>query len=179
MTVADFCERLVDLDEGIQEWRYRHVKMVERTIGGKRLRMVRGDITEVEVDAFVFDITEDAKLGSGFGGAIQQRGGIVIQKELDELGSVPKGEAVVTQAGILNAEYIIHVNGPKFREEDEKGKLEIHLRYRFENIVGSQFDDLIEIGVDIVNPVQTVGQQVEFVQSNHCRRRIFLFQNLA
>ena len=31
---------------------------------------------------------------------------------------------MVTQAGILKAEYIIHVNGPKFREEDEKGKLE-------------------------------------------------------
>lgn len=30
------CERLVDLDEGIQEWRYRHVKMVERTIGMKK-----------------------------------------------------------------------------------------------------------------------------------------------
>ncbi len=29
----DLCERLVDLDEGLQEWRYRHVKMVERTIG--------------------------------------------------------------------------------------------------------------------------------------------------
>ena len=28
-------ERLVDLDEGMQEWRYRHVKMVERTIGAK------------------------------------------------------------------------------------------------------------------------------------------------
>jgi tryptophan 2,3-dioxygenase len=28
-------ERLVDIDEGIQEWRYRHVKMVERTIGAK------------------------------------------------------------------------------------------------------------------------------------------------
>ena len=33
---AELCERLVDLDEGIQEWRYRHVKMVERTIGTKR-----------------------------------------------------------------------------------------------------------------------------------------------
>lgn len=29
------CERLVDIDEGLQEWRYRHVKMVERTIGRK------------------------------------------------------------------------------------------------------------------------------------------------
>jgi tryptophan 2,3-dioxygenase len=32
---SELCERLVDLDEGMQEWRYRHVKMVERTIGGK------------------------------------------------------------------------------------------------------------------------------------------------
>jgi tryptophan 2,3-dioxygenase len=32
---ASVCERLLDIDEGIQEWRYRHVKMVERTIGHK------------------------------------------------------------------------------------------------------------------------------------------------
>jgi tryptophan 2,3-dioxygenase len=32
---AQVCERLVDLDEGFQEWRYRHVKMVERTIGSR------------------------------------------------------------------------------------------------------------------------------------------------
>jgi tryptophan 2,3-dioxygenase len=34
--VTQVCERFVDLDEGMQEWRYRHVKMVERTIGTKR-----------------------------------------------------------------------------------------------------------------------------------------------
>lgn len=28
-------EAFTDIDEGIQEWRYRHVKMVERTIGAK------------------------------------------------------------------------------------------------------------------------------------------------
>ena len=33
---AQVCERFVDLDEGLQEWRYRHVKMVERTIGDQR-----------------------------------------------------------------------------------------------------------------------------------------------
>ena len=33
---AQIAERLVDLDEGLQEWRYRHVKMVERTIGDRR-----------------------------------------------------------------------------------------------------------------------------------------------
>jgi tryptophan 2,3-dioxygenase len=30
------CELMVDLDEGVQEWRYRHVKMVQRTIGTRR-----------------------------------------------------------------------------------------------------------------------------------------------
>lgn len=33
---AEVCEALLDVDEGLQEWRYRHVKMVERTIGDKR-----------------------------------------------------------------------------------------------------------------------------------------------
>ena len=32
---SEMCERFVDLDEGVQEWRYRHMKMVERTIGTK------------------------------------------------------------------------------------------------------------------------------------------------
>lgn len=32
---AQVTERLVDVDEGLQEWRYRHVKMVQRTIGDK------------------------------------------------------------------------------------------------------------------------------------------------
>ena len=32
---AEVCEALVDVDEGIQEWRYRHVKAVERIIGAK------------------------------------------------------------------------------------------------------------------------------------------------
>jgi tryptophan 2,3-dioxygenase len=32
---AEVCEALVDIDEGIQEWRYRHVKMVERIIGNR------------------------------------------------------------------------------------------------------------------------------------------------
>ncbi len=34
-TARNICENLIDMDEGLQEWRYRHVKMVERTIGGK------------------------------------------------------------------------------------------------------------------------------------------------
>ena len=35
VATASVCERLLDVDEGVQEWRYRHVKMVQRTIGTK------------------------------------------------------------------------------------------------------------------------------------------------
>lgn len=34
--LREFCELLTDLDEGLMEWRYRHVMMVMRTIGTKR-----------------------------------------------------------------------------------------------------------------------------------------------
>jgi tryptophan 2,3-dioxygenase len=34
-TPEEVCEALIDIDEGLQEWRYRHLKMVERIIGAK------------------------------------------------------------------------------------------------------------------------------------------------
>lgn len=34
--VAILFEAMTDFDEGLQEWRYRHVKLVERTIGAKK-----------------------------------------------------------------------------------------------------------------------------------------------
>ena len=33
--LAEMCEALTDFDEGLMEWRYRHVMMVQRTIGTK------------------------------------------------------------------------------------------------------------------------------------------------
>jgi len=33
--LTEICEALTDFDEGLQEWRYRHVMMVQRTIGFK------------------------------------------------------------------------------------------------------------------------------------------------
>jgi O-acetyl-ADP-ribose deacetylase (regulator of RNase III) len=96
---------------------------VERKIGSKVVRIVSDDITNMEVDAFVYDITEDVKLGAGHGSAIQQRGGVKIQEALDEIGRCPVGEAVITTGGLLKAKHIIHANGPKFCEPDEEGKL--------------------------------------------------------
>ncbi len=97
--------------------------MVERRIGDKVIRLVRGDITDLDVEAFAFDITSDCQLGSGYGGAIAQRGGKVVQEELSAIGTLPAGEAVVTTAGQMKAQYIIHTNGPKFLEPDTEEKL--------------------------------------------------------
>ena len=93
--------------------------MAERKIGGTTMRLVRGDITDMEVEAFVFDISDDLKLGAGYGGAITARGGKSVQEELDAIGACPRGQAVVTGAGNMKAKHIVHVNGPKFREPGE------------------------------------------------------------
>jgi O-acetyl-ADP-ribose deacetylase (regulator of RNase III) len=97
--------------------------VVEKKIGNKTIRLVRGDITDMEVEAFVFDITADCQLGSGYGGAIAQRGGKAVQEELNAIGALPPGEAVVTTAGRMKAQQIIYTNGPKFREPGTDAKL--------------------------------------------------------
>ncbi len=90
------------------------------------VRLVRGDITLLDMDAFVFYAQPDLALGSGYGGAISVRGGPSVQKELAELarnGPLPTGEVVVTQAGKLTARYILHAVGPRFREAGTEEKL--------------------------------------------------------
>jgi len=93
------------------------------TIGDAVVRLVKGDITELPVDGFVFYAQPDLALGSGFGGMIAVRGGASIQKELAEMAPVSAMEAVVSGAGKLPAEYIIHAVGPRFREDDTEPKL--------------------------------------------------------
>lgn len=92
-------------------------------INESSLRLMKGDITDLDVDAFVFYARSDLTLGSGFGGAIAVRGGPSVQKELETLAPVAPGEAVVSSAGKLKSRYIIHAVGPKFEEEDMEGKL--------------------------------------------------------
>jgi O-acetyl-ADP-ribose deacetylase (regulator of RNase III) len=95
----------------------------EMRVGYSGVRLVRGDITLLEVDAFVFYARPDLALGTGFGTAISQRGGPAIQKELNQLGPVDTGHAVVTGGGKLNAHFIVHAVGPRFNEPDTEAKL--------------------------------------------------------
>jgi O-acetyl-ADP-ribose deacetylase (regulator of RNase III) len=92
------------------------------------VQIIKGDITELEVDAFVYYAQPDLALGTGTGTAISVRGGPTIQKELDELGPVQTGEAVISSAGKLKAKYIIHAVGPRFQEENAESKLRTTVR---------------------------------------------------
>ena len=86
------------------------------------LRLVKADITDLEIEAFLFYAQPDLALGSGFGGAIAVRGGPSIQEELKGHGTANTTEAVVSKAGNMKADYIVHAVGPRFQEEgmDEK-----------------------------------------------------------
>lgn len=93
------------------------------TVRDSVVRLVKGDITELDVGAFVFYARHDLALGAGFGGMIGVRGGASIQKELNAMAPIADLEAVVSGAGKLPAEYIIHAVGPRFREDDIEAKL--------------------------------------------------------
>lgn len=95
------------------------VKKIRNSI----LRLIKGDITDLEVEAFVFYARSDLKLGSGYGNAIAVRGGPSIKKELDELAPREVGDVVITSAGNMKAQHIIHAVGPKFQEPQTEEKL--------------------------------------------------------
>ncbi len=95
----------------------------ETKINNTTINLVKGDITDLETEAFVFYAQDNLELNSGFGNAISTRGGPSVKEELQQIGSVASNEAVVSAAGNLKAEYIIHANGPKFQEVNTEEKL--------------------------------------------------------
>lgn len=87
------------------------------------VRLVKDDVTDLDVKAFVYYAQHDLALGSGFGTAISIRGGPTVQKELDGQGPIATGEVVVSAAGNMKVDYIIHAVGPRFQEEGIEAKL--------------------------------------------------------
>jgi O-acetyl-ADP-ribose deacetylase len=97
--------------------------MLEKKINDSVLQIEKGDLTAMEIEGIVFYASHDLKLGSGFGSAISARGGMSIQEELNSLGTISTSEAVITGAGQLNSNFIVHAVGPRFQETDTEGKL--------------------------------------------------------
>jgi O-acetyl-ADP-ribose deacetylase len=92
-------------------------------VNGTNISVVKGDLTDTEIEAIGFYAEPSLKLGSGFGNAISMRGGPSVQEELNSLAPLGPEQAIVSKAGDLKISYIVHANGPKFRETDMDGKL--------------------------------------------------------
>ncbi len=88
----------------------------EQTIKGCKLTVLQADITQEAVDAIVNAANERLQLGGGVAGAIHEAGGPEIQAECDkwirERGMVKVGSAIVTGAGRLPFQCVIHAVGP-------------------------------------------------------------------
>jgi O-acetyl-ADP-ribose deacetylase (regulator of RNase III) len=96
---------------------------MEKIFGGRKLSLVRGDLTELAVDAIVNAANSGLQLGGGVAGAIRTKGGPSIQEECDRIGPIRVGEAVVTGGGGLKASFVIHAVGPVYGEGNEDEKL--------------------------------------------------------
>src|SRR5437867_941807 len=90
-------------------------------VGQADVIVERGDITEYEVDAIVNAANSQLSMGAGVAGAIKRKGGTIIEEDAMHQGPIETGEAVVTTAGNLPANYVIHaaVMGPDLRSSPE------------------------------------------------------------
>jgi len=96
---------------------------MEVRVGGSVVRLVKGDITDLEADAIVNAANSYMVMGGGVAGAIKRRGGAEIEREARRQAPVPVGGAIITSAGRLKAKYVIHAVGPRWGEGDEDRKL--------------------------------------------------------
>ncbi|HTC62385.1 MAG TPA: macro domain-containing protein [Candidatus Saccharimonadales bacterium] len=74
----------------------------------EKIVLLQGDLTEMDVDAVVNAANNDLQLGGGVAGAIRRKGGDQIQRECDDIGSIPVGGAAITSGGKLPARFVIH-----------------------------------------------------------------------
>lgn len=156
---------------------------------------MRGDITEQDVDAVVNAANSGLLGGGGVDGAILRAGGqrqLDARRELrDRIGSLPTGEAAATEAGDMQARWVIHVVGPVWRPNedrahllascyrealriaDELGARTIAFPAVSAGIYGWPLASAADIAVQTVRSVETSVEQVRFVLFNDDTYREF------
>lgn len=93
-----------------------------------RIEIVKGDITELKVDAIVNAANSTLLGGGGVDGAIHRKGGPKILEEckriIEKIGSCETGQAVITTGGNLPSKFVIHTVGPIWHDGKKR---EAHL----------------------------------------------------
>lgn len=77
-------------------------------IKGMEIKVIKGDITDLKVEAIVNAANNQLVMGGGVAGAIKRKGGQSIEDEAVKLGPIAIGESVITSGGRLPAKYVIH-----------------------------------------------------------------------
>ena len=93
------------------------------TVNNVLIKLVKGDITKLEVDALVNPANSLMIMGGGVAGAIRRAGGKIIEDEARKQAPVSIGSAIATTAGALPAKYVIHsptMERPAMRTTPEK-----------------------------------------------------------
>lgn len=109
-------------------------------VEGATLRLVRGDITDQDVDAVVNAANSSLMGGGGVDGAIHRSGGSSIKDACRRIRNdeypdgLPTGKAVTTTAGDLPAHRVIHTVGPRWKGGD--GDEEHLLANAYRNSIG-------------------------------------------
>lgn len=112
-----------------------------------RIFVVQGDLTRQRVDAIVNAANAHLAHGGGVAAAIVRTGGRVIQEESDQWvrdhGPVGPGGAAVTTGGALQASHVIHVVGPRYRDDqDNRALLEDAVRAALDAAEASEFQSV-------------------------------------
>lgn len=102
--------------------------MGEKVYGAK-IEILKGDITELKVDAIVNAANNSLLGGGGVDGAIHKAAGYIVLEQCKKIGGCATGEAVITTGGNLKANYIIHTVGPIYGNDSRNQKRLLYNAY--------------------------------------------------